>query len=223
MDSVARSRQQVLAIFLPVSTALLVIATVLTPNGLDQPIMTNATALSVLPIATAHTNLLYISNLLVLFGLGALGVSFAAISTLVRDRGAALHTTAAVIGGFGAFCGAIGNVLVGFNLAATVTANLSQEVAARYLVATFTSWVGEAVLVGYLGSLLVGTILMAIALWRSQSVPRWLPLLFAIGLVVAAVAPPGIVAIPLQLPFAAAMVILAFRIWQMAALPSSTT
>src|SRR5436305_899027 len=90
IDSVARSRQRVLAIFLPVSAALLVIGTALTPKGLDQLIMANATALTVLPIAAAHTNLLYISNLLVIVGLGALGVSFAAISTLVRDRGAAL-------------------------------------------------------------------------------------------------------------------------------------
>jgi hypothetical protein len=220
MKSVARNRQQVLAIFLPISATLLVIGTALTPRGLDQLITSQATALTVLPIAVAHTNLLYVSNLLHLCGLGALGVSFAAIATLVRDRGAALATTAAVIGGFGAICGAIGNVLPGFNLAATVTAQLSPEVAAQYLVATFTSPVGEAILVGYLGSLLVGTILMAIALWRSPSTPRWLPFLFAIGLTIAALAPAGIVAIPLQLPFAAAMAILASRIWQMAARPA---
>jgi hypothetical protein len=111
MDSVARNRQRVLAIFLPVSAGLLVIGTALTPQGLDQLITTKATALTVLPIAAAHTNQLYISNLLLLFGLGTLGVSFAAIATLVRDRWAAFATTAALIGGFGAFCGAIGNVL----------------------------------------------------------------------------------------------------------------
>jgi hypothetical protein len=121
-----------------------------------------------------------------------------------------------MIGGFGAFCGAIGNVLPGFNLAATVSAHLSQEVAARFLVATFTSWVGEAILVGYLGSLLIGTILMAIALRQSRSVPSWLPFLFAGGLAVAAVTPTGIISSPLQLPFAAAMVILGVRIRQAA-------
>jgi hypothetical protein len=217
MNTVARSRQQVLAMFLPVSAGLLLIGTMLTPKGLDQIIMTKATALTVLPIAAAHTNQLYISNLLLLFGLGGLAVSFAAIATLVRDRGAALATTAALVGGFGAFCGALGNVLPGFNLAATVTAHLSREAARDYLVATFTSWVGEALLVGCLGSLLVGTILMAIALWQSRCVPRWLPFLFAIGLVIAAVTPTGIVSIPLQLPFATAMVILGVRIRREAA------
>jgi hypothetical protein len=61
---------------------------------------------------------------------------------------------------------------------------------------------------------------MAIALWRSRRVPRWLPILFAVGLAVAAVAPAGMVAVPIQLPFAAAMVILASRIWQTAAVPA---
>jgi hypothetical protein len=212
MDTVPPNRQQVLALFLPVSAALLLIGTALTPKGLDQLITTRTTALKVLPIAAAHTNQLYISNLLLLFGLGALSISFAAIVTLVRARGAALSTVAALIGGFGAFCGAIGNVLPGFNLAVMVTAQVPREVAARYLVATFTSWVGEAILVGYLGCLLIGTILMAIALWQSRNVPRWLPILFAVGLVVAAVAPAGLLAVPMQLPFAGAMVILASRI-----------
>jgi hypothetical protein len=78
--------------------------------------------------------------------------------------------------------------------------------------------VGEALLIGYLGCLLVGTILMAIALWQTGSVPRWLPILFALSLAIAAVAPAGAVALPLQLPIAIAMVILASRIWQMTAL-----
>src|SRR4051794_32622077 len=147
MNSTARSRQRVLAIFLPVSAALLVVGTALTPEGLDQIITTKSTALTVLPIAAAHTNQLYFSNVLLLFGLGGLAVSFAAIATLVRERGATLATAAALVGGFGAFCGAIGNVLPGFNLASTVTAQLSPEVAAQYLVATFTSPVGEAILV----------------------------------------------------------------------------
>jgi hypothetical protein len=39
-------------------------------------------------------------------------VSYAAISTLVTGRGSAIATVAALIGGIGAFCGAIVNVLV---------------------------------------------------------------------------------------------------------------
>lgn len=220
MNSVAPSRQRILAVFLPVSAVLLVIGTALTPKGLDQIVMSRSTAMTVLPIAAAHIDQLYISNVLLLFGLGALAVSFGAISTLVQERGSRLATSAALIGGFGAFCGAVGNVLPGFNLAVVVSAHLSREAASRFLVVSFTSWPGEAILAGYLGSLLVGTVLMAIALWRSGNVPRWLPILFAAGLAVAAVTPTGFVSIPLQLPFAAAMALLGVRIWQSAILPA---
>ena len=220
MNRVVQKRQRLLALSLPVSAALLVIGGALTPEGLDQIITSKETALNVLPIAAAHTDRLYLSNLLVLLGLGALAVSFAAIAMLVGARGAGLATAAALVGGFGAFCGAIANVLVGFNLAASVSARLSPDMAAQYLVATFTSWAGVAILVAYLGSLLIGTLLMAAALWRSQRVPRWLPVLFVISLALGAASPPGPLAIPLQLPFAATMVILGVRAWRSAALPA---
>lgn len=221
MERIDRNRQQILAIFLPVSAGLLVIGSVLTPKGLDQIILKKSTALKVLPIAAAHTNRLYFSNVLLLFGLAALGVSFATMATLVRTRGAKLATVAALIGGFGATSGALGNVLAGLNVAATQSAHLPPDVAAQFLVASFTSWVGKLLLVCYLLSLYVGLILMAIALWRSQRVPRWLPVLFAVGLGVAAVSPVGLVAIPLQLPFAVAMVLLGNQVWKMAILPES--
>ena len=131
MKSAAQSRQKVLAVFPAVSAVLLMIGGALTPPGLDQFITTRATALKMLPIAAAHTNQLFLSNLLVIFGLGALGVSFAAMATLVRDRGAILATVSAVIGGFGALCGVFVNVLVGFNLGITVTADLSRDAAAQ--------------------------------------------------------------------------------------------
>ena len=51
MNSVTRNRQRVLAMFLPVSAGLLVIGSALTPEGLDQIIMTKTTVLAVLPIA----------------------------------------------------------------------------------------------------------------------------------------------------------------------------
>jgi hypothetical protein len=202
-----------------VAAALLCVGSALTPKGLDQLITTTATAAKVLPIAAAHTRQLYISNLLLLFGLGALGVSFAAIATLVRDRGATAATAAAVVGGFGCFCGALGNVLPGFNLAATVSAHTPPAAAQHYLVTTFTSTVGRMLIVGYLLGMLTGALVIAVALWRSRLVPRWLPLVFAIGLAVATFAPAGIASVPLQLPFAAAMVLLAFHIWRTAGTP----
>ena len=57
---------------------------------------------------------------------------------------------------------------------------------------------------------------------RSRSVPRWLAVLFFIGLEAAQQQiSSGPVVILYMLPFGAAMVLLAARIWQAAALPAS--
>jgi len=85
-------------------------------------ISTTATALKVLPIAARPPAQLYVAGSLALLGLGGLAVSYAAIAALVRNRGSALATVAALIGGLGAFCGAITNVLAYPNLAAAAAA-----------------------------------------------------------------------------------------------------
>jgi len=122
VDNAARTRQRVLAIFLPVTAVLYISAETLSPKGTDQVISTTATALKVLPIAARHPAQLYVAGSLALLGLGGLAVSYAAIAALVRNRGSALATVAALIGGLGAFCGAITNVLVYPNLAAAAAA-----------------------------------------------------------------------------------------------------
>ena len=70
----------------------------LTPKGLDQVVQTRATAFKVLPIAAAHPAQLYVAGSLALLALGALAVSYAAIAALVRDRGSAVATVAALFG-----------------------------------------------------------------------------------------------------------------------------
>jgi len=63
---------------------------------------------------------------------------------------------------------------------------------------------------------------MGYALWRSRSVPRWLAVLFVIGLYAAEFqSSGGAIVVVYMLPFAAAMVLLAARLWQAAALPAS--
>lgn len=139
LDSAGRARRRVLALFLPVAAALYISAEALNPHGTDQPIASRATALNELPIAVHHPTQLYVSGSLTLLALGALAVSYAAIATLVRNRGSAIATVAALIGGIGAFCGALINVLVGYNLAAAATAHMSPDAAAQFLVTTFNS------------------------------------------------------------------------------------
>jgi hypothetical protein len=95
---------------------------------------------------------------------------------------------AAVIGWFGAFCGTVVNVLIGFNLAAAAAAR-SPSAAAQILVSGNTAAMARVFFAGYFAGIPVATILTGIALWRSQAVPRWLPVLFAAGLITAAPAP----------------------------------
>jgi hypothetical protein len=223
MDHTARIRLRVLALFLPVAAVLYIGCEALTPRGTDQVITTRATALRLLAIAGRHPGQLYLAGALGLLGLGAVAVSYPAIAALVRGRGSALATVAALVGGLGAFCGALYNVLVFPNLAAAATAHLSRPAAAQFLVTTFSSGFGHGFEYAYFAGQFVAPLLMGVALWRSRSVPRWLAVLFFAGLQVAELmSSAGPVVIVYMLPFAAAMVLLAIRIWQAAVLPASS-
>lgn len=223
MDSAARLRQRVLALSLPLAAVLYVCAEGLNPKGTDTVIGTMADAFRELPIAAMHPAQLYVSGSLSLLALGALAVAYAAIATLVRGRGSVLATVAALLGGVGAFCGALVNVLGGVNVAAAATAHVSQEAAARFLVTTFNSGFEHVFSGVYFFGIFVAPVLMGIALWRSRSVPRWLAVLFTLGLEVAQQVPSAgpVLVVLFMLPFAVAMVLLAARTWQTAALPAS--
>jgi Domain of unknown function (DUF4386) len=223
MDNAARIRQRILALFLPLAAVLYLSAEAVNPKGTDKLILTMGDALKVLPIAAQHPGQLYVSGSLTLLALGALAVSYAAIATLVRGRGAAVATVAALLGGIGAFCGALLNVLVGVNLAAAATAPITHQAAGRFLVTSFNSGFEHVFSGVYVVGIYLAPVLMGIALWRSRSVPRWLAVLFVAGLEVAqqvSSAGPAIVVL-LMLPFAVAMVLLAARTWQAAAGPAS--
>ena len=222
MDNAARIRQRILALFLPLAAVLYVSCEALNPKGTDIPILSMADALKVLPIAARHPAQLYVSGSLSLLALGALAVSWAAIATLVRGRGAALATVAALLGGIGAFCGALVNVLVGVNLAAAATAPISHEAAGRFLVTSFHSGFADVFMNVYIVGIYLAPVLMGIALWRSRSAPRWLAVLFVAGLELAQQVPSAgpVKVVLLMLPFAAAMMLLAARVWQAAAGPA---
>jgi len=222
MDHAARMRQRVLALFLPLTAVLYLCAEGFNPKGTDKVIGTAADAFKVLPIAAMHPAQLYVSGSLSLLALGALAVSYAAIATLVRGRGSALATVAALIGGIGAFCGALVNVLVGVNVAAAATAHMTREAAASFLVTTFNSGFEHVFSAVYFAGIFVAPVLMGIALWRSRSVPRWLAVLFTVGLEIAQQVPSAgpVLVVLFMLPFAVAMVLLAARIWTAAARPA---
>jgi hypothetical protein len=223
MHNAARTRQRILALFLPLTAVLYVSCEAANPKGTDIPILTMADARKVLPIAARHPGQLYVSGSLSLLALGALAVSWAAIATLVRGRGATLATVAALLGGIAAFCGALVNVLVGVNLAAAATAPISREAAGHFLVTTFNSGFFHVFMNVYVAGIYLAPLLMGIALWRSRAVPRWLAVLFAVSLELAQQVPSAgpVKVILLMLPFAAAMMLLAARVWKAAVRPAS--
>jgi hypothetical protein len=221
MDHAARIRQRILALFLPLAAVLYITTEAVNPKGTDRIIQTMADALKLLSIAARHPAQLQVSGSLSVLALGALAVSYAAIATLVTGRGATIATIAALLGGFGAFCGAAVNVLVGVNVAAAATAPVTRAEAAHFLVTSFTSGFEQVFSGIYFIGIFAAPVLMAVALWRSKSVPRWLAVLFVLGLEVAqqvSSAGPALVVL-LMLPFAIAMVLLAIRTWRVANQP----
>ena len=218
MDHAARIRQRVLALFLPLAAVLYLSAEALNPKGTDIPILTSADAAKVLPIAASHSAQLALSGSISLLALGALAVSYAAIATLVRGRGSVVATIAALLGGLGAFCGALVNVLVGVNLATAATAHLTQAAAGRFLVASFNSGFEHLFSYVYFLGIVVAPVLMGFALWRSRRVPRWLAVLFVVGLEVAQQVPSAgpVLVVLFMLPFAVAMLLLAGLAWRAA-------
>jgi hypothetical protein len=216
MKDAVRTRQRMLALALPITAALYIAAEGLDPRGTDRIVTTTAIASKVLPIAAKHSTQLFVSGSLSELALGAVAVSYAAIAMLVRKRGSTAATVAVLIGGIGAFCGAIVNVLVGINVAAAATAGATQNAAAQILIRNFNSGAGQAFTDVYAFGEFVAPIVMGVALWRSRTLPRWLAALFAIGFELAEqTASVGIVKVVLLMaPFAVAMVLLSIRLWQ---------
>jgi hypothetical protein len=215
MDNASQSRRRVLALFLPVAAVLYIAAEAVSPKGTDKVASDTATALNLLAIAAKHPAQVYAAGTFAVVGLGALAVSYAAIATLARGRGSAAATVAAMTGGIGAFCGAIVNVVVFADLAAAATAHLAPAAAAAFLVTISSSGFAYGFMAVYFIGIFAGPALMGFALWRSRAVPRWLAVLFFVGLELAQQQiSSGPVVIVYMLPFAAAMVLLAARIWQ---------
>jgi hypothetical protein len=218
MNNVLLIRQRMLAVALPLTAALYIAAEGVDPKGADQVITTMAVAFRVLPIAAAHSTQLYISGSLSELALGAVVVSYAVIAMLVRERGSMAATMAALIGGIGAFCGAVVNVFVGINVAAAATAHVTRDAAARIVVANFNSPAGKAFTDAYVFGEVFAPIIMGVALWRSRRVPHWSAVLFAAGFELAEqTASVGIARVVVQMtPFAIAMVLLSVLIWRSA-------
>jgi hypothetical protein len=109
-------------------------------------------------------------------------------------------------------------VHVGVDLAAAAAAHLTDDTAARFLVTAFNSTSNRVFTDVYFISEYAAPPIMAFALWRSRSVPRWLAVLFFAAIIVAEVLPSiGPIVLLYTLPFVVVMVLLAVHIWKGAA------
>jgi hypothetical protein len=70
METAARTRLRILALFLPVAAVLYISAEALSPKGTDQVATDTATALKLLAIAAQHPTQLYIAGTFAVLGLG---------------------------------------------------------------------------------------------------------------------------------------------------------
>ena len=209
MTTAATTRRRVLALALPLTAVLFLVGEAITPKGLDQTAMSTKAALKLLPKATGHTGQLYLGNALVLLGLGTLTISYIALTLLVQQRGAQVATIAAAIGCLAAVSGIVANVLVGFNVAAVISAHLPAAESARFIAHSLSSKPGEAFLNVYFIGNIVALAMMGVALWQSGSVPRPIALLLLVTFELAAFAPAGTAAVPLMVPFLAISVLIA--------------
>ncbi len=126
MNNALQTRQWMFALALPLTTALYIGAEGLDPKGTDRIVMTTAIAVRVPPIAANHSTQLYTSGSLSELALAGVAISYGAIAMMVRKLGSTAATIAVLMGGIGAFFGAIVNVFVGINLAAAATAAVTR-------------------------------------------------------------------------------------------------
>jgi hypothetical protein len=144
---------------------------------------------------------------------GAFLLAFAAVHyalVVASGRGARLLAVGAGLFGVASFCNGLSQAVAGY-ATWTVTADGFDEASARYVIEHIESG-AVALPLGFwsIPAFALGALLMAVALWRSGSVPAWLPVLLALGTVLAgALAGRGPVVALTQAPITAALIVMA--------------
>lgn len=214
--SAARTvRRALLALSLPGAAVLLVLGESVMPKGLDTQSSSLASTTKQVLIAAAHVARFDTASLLIIFGLAAAAVSFAAIATLTRGRGSLPATLAAAIGAIALTCGIAANSTDNLALAEGAAVHPPVAVAAKVWAhiqgSPFANTLGVIYFLGWM----LAIVLAAIALWRSRTVPRWIAALFAIAYIASNFTGPGVLpGVPESLPFLAIMLYLGLRVWQ---------
>lgn len=138
-----------------------------------------------------------------------------AVLLLVRHRGATLATIGATALCVGAACYVVGSAgIATFYYFTTDPALLDPGAGARLVEEVSTGWKLYALAAPGMLLLAVGTVLQAIALWRSRSVPRWLPIA-SLSIVAGFFIPTsGWTGLVVQAPIVASGLAVAYFVWR---------
>jgi hypothetical protein len=163
------------------------------------------------PLMVEHRDQLMAARLFTAAGAFLLAIAAVRYSRLVfTGRGVGLMGVGATLFGIGSFCNALSQAVAGY-ATWTVTSDGFDESSARYVIEHIESG-AVALPLGFwsIPAFALGALLMAAALWRSGSAPTWLPVLLAVGTVLAAaLAGQGPVVALTQAPVTAALVVMA--------------
>ena len=208
-------RRGLLALSLPVAAILLVAGEAVMPKGLDSQNSSLASTTKQVMIAARHVARFDAASLLIVIGLAAAAVSFAAIALLVPSRGATFATAAAVLAAIALTCGVVANSTDNLALGEAAAVHPPARVAARMWVHIEASALPNALGALYFFGWMLAIVLAAIALWRSRAVPRWLAVVFAVAYIVSNFSSPGVIpGVPESLPFLAVMGYLGLSVWR---------
>jgi hypothetical protein len=224
MTSTLASRRRLLAAAVVATPFSLATGNTLFPAKSFQMPGTTAHALETLTATAGAPGRVLAGSLFEVVGFTLLAVTFAAVASLVRSRGGATATAAAVLGVVGSVGGILVTCWLGLSVYAASRTPIPQEAKAAYLVSlTHSSGVGMIGGVCFLAGLVGGSVLLAVSLFRSGRVARWICFALPLAVLFAAVfAPQGPAAMVMALPLLVVAVLLARELGHVEGSPSSS-
>jgi Flp pilus assembly protein protease CpaA len=191
---------------------LFYLGTGLTPAGGDTQVGDLATGQAALAEVQRHLTLLRVSGVLVVVGLMAMTTVVPAISSTIRGRGAGFATAAAAVGAFGCFGAGWMNSRIYLDMDSVARSTATSPSGSGFLsFLEHGSAVAAPAGIGEFFALPLSMVLLAVALWRSRSVPRWFAVALPVALAVGFSAQ-GIAGVVVGLPWLAAMGYLLVRV-----------
>ena len=214
MEATVHLRRTLLAGAAVAAPVVLAAANALFPKDTFQYAGSAEKATAALAATAASPGRVFAASLVSLVGIVLLAATFCAAASLVRRRGGATATAGTVFGVIGCVGGLLVVAWLGLSVYAASKADIAQDAKVGYLVSLLKDTkLGNIVGMPFFGGLLLGSVLMGIALFRSGQVSRWLAAAFPVAVIMAELfAPQGPPALLTGLPLLVVGVLLARHI-----------